>query len=236
MKEQAVPAQVLEEMKDYYRVRATEYDEWFYRQGRYNRGAELNQRWFDEVALVETALTKLNLSGNILELAPGTGIWTQQLLKTADTITAVDASTEMIEINQVKLNYDPRVKYSQVDLFNWQPDQQYDGICFGFWLSHVPVGQLTDFAKLVSRALKPGGKVFFIDSRREPTSTAADHILPAEGDQIMTRQLNDGRQYQIVKNFFEPALLTAQFGEADLSVNVQQTPTYFIYGTGNKQA
>ena len=33
----------------YYRSRAGEYDEWFLRQGRYDHGPELNERWFAEV-------------------------------------------------------------------------------------------------------------------------------------------------------------------------------------------
>ena len=41
----------LQEQVDYYRARASEYDEWFYRIGRYDRGSEINQRWFNEVGL-----------------------------------------------------------------------------------------------------------------------------------------------------------------------------------------
>lgn len=46
----------LQEQVDYYRARASEYDEWFYRIGRYDRGREINQRWFNEVAVVKSAL------------------------------------------------------------------------------------------------------------------------------------------------------------------------------------
>lgn len=37
-----VSAQTLTEMVSYYRARAHEYDEWFYRRGRYDRGSEIN--------------------------------------------------------------------------------------------------------------------------------------------------------------------------------------------------
>ena len=40
----------LQEQVNYYRARASEYDEWFYRINRYDRGSEINQRWFNEVA------------------------------------------------------------------------------------------------------------------------------------------------------------------------------------------
>ena len=47
-----------------------------------------------------------------------------------------------------------------------------------------------------------------------------------------TRRLNDGREFQIVKNFHEPAALAARFAAVGLDVDVRETATYFIYGTG----
>ena len=44
----AVPLQKLEEMKCYYQSSASEFDEVFNRQGRYDQGPELNARWFAE--------------------------------------------------------------------------------------------------------------------------------------------------------------------------------------------
>ena len=40
-----VPTPILGEMVEYYRARAAEYDEWFYRRGRYDRGAAANAQW-----------------------------------------------------------------------------------------------------------------------------------------------------------------------------------------------
>jgi len=98
----------------YYNARAKEYDEWFYRIGRYNRGSEINQCWFDEVAALKNVLHQVGNVESILELACGTGIWTQELLKIGKQITALDASQEMIEINRHKLNSAPNVRVSAV--------------------------------------------------------------------------------------------------------------------------
>jgi hypothetical protein len=43
-----ISAQTLQEMVRYYRERAREYDQWFYRQVRFDQGAENNARWFAE--------------------------------------------------------------------------------------------------------------------------------------------------------------------------------------------
>lgn len=226
---------VLKEMATYYRERAYEYDEWFERKGRYDRGPELNARWFTEAQEVQTELERLHVEGDVLELAPGTGIWTRQLLRTATTITAVDASPEMLALNRARLASE-RISYVQADLFNWQPERTYDAVCFSFWISHVPLERFPAFAEMVAGALRPGGKVFFVDGRHEPTSTAADHTLPEKTEQVMTRKLNDGRAFQIVKNFFSREMLRESFARVGLNIIVEETPTYFIYGTGTKEA
>lgn len=226
-----VSEQTLETMKIYYKERAREYDEWFYRQGRYDRGPEGNARWFAEVNEIVQALADARLEGDVLELAPGTGIWTEKLLRTAATITAVDASAEMIAINQARVASE-RVSYLEADLFTWHSERVYDAVFFGFWISHVPLERLNHFLASVARMLRPGGKVFFVDGRREQTSTAADHQLPEPESQTMVRKLNDGRAFEIVKNFYDPADLAARCSRAGLEVDVRESATYFLYGSG----
>lgn len=228
-----IPPQLLDEMQAYYTARAPEYDEWWQRQGRYDRGADHNAQWFTEIDAVAAALADFAMTGDLLELAPGTGNWTERLLPTANTITAVDASPAMIELNRARFPHAP-ITYHQADLFTWQPDRLYDGVFFGFWISHVPRERLAAFLATVASALRPGGKLFLIDNLRESTATSPDQRLPELGEQVTTRRLNDGRTFQIVKNFFQPADLAAHFQQAGLAVEVMTTASYFIYGAGVK--
>ena len=92
--------ELLDEQIAYYRARAEEYDEWFFRRGKYDRGEDFLRTWFSEIATVESALRALRPYGDVLELACGTGLWTRHLIDSASTVTAVDASAEVIEINQ----------------------------------------------------------------------------------------------------------------------------------------
>lgn len=227
----AVPERTLEEMRAYYRARAAEYDEWWERRGRYDEGPEANARWFREAEEVYAALQALDMRGDVLELAPGTGIWTERLARTASTVTAVDASPEMIEINQARVGGE-NVSYALADLFVWAPDRQYDGVLFGFWLSHVPEERLDAFFGTASRALKPGGKLFFVDSWRGTSGRRRSEANP----QVIVRTLNDGREFEIVKNLHEPEALAVRCAEAGLAVAVRHTPTYFLYGVGEREA
>ncbi len=228
----SVPEQTLSTMQDYYQQRAPEYDDWWQRRGRYDLGKAGNARWQQEAAQEVDALAAQELTSQVLELAPGTGNWTERLVHTADAVTAVDASSEMIAINRAKVASD-KVRYVQADLFTWQPDCVYDAVFFGFWLSHVPLERLADFLQTVATALAPGGKLFFVDSQRGQ-SQVHHQANAVTAPQLTQRQLDDGREYVIVKNFFDPHALATHFRSAGLNVDVRETETHFIYGTGRK--
>ena len=47
---------ILAGQQAYYRARAPEYDQWFLRQGRYDRGPEETAAWFSEVRRLDDVL------------------------------------------------------------------------------------------------------------------------------------------------------------------------------------
>jgi len=219
----------LQEQLDYYRARAAEYDQWWLRQGRYDRGAALNAQWFADAAAVSAALAAFRPEGRVLELACGTGIWTEQLLPFAAELTAVDGSPEMLTLNAARLRA-PKIRYVEADIFRWRPSEPYDVVFFGFWLSHVPPEAFAAFWQMLQSCLAPGGRVFFVDSRREPTSTAVDHRLPPPEATWLTRRLNDGREFRICKIFHDPGELTARLAALGWNAAVVATDHYFIHG------
>ena len=229
----------LAEQRDYYRARAAEYDEWFLRLGRYDYGEEANARWRADVEQVRAVLAAAPLTGQVVEFASGTGLWTERIARTAERVTALDAAPETIAIARERLasaELLEKVAFEVADLFAWwpEPDQEhgYDGAFMGFWLSHVPEERLDPFLSAVAASLKPGGRVFLVDNRRQPTSSSPDQPLAAPGDAFMTRRLNDGRTFRIVKVFREPAALEAAFARHSIDLQVQETSTYFQFGFG----
>ncbi|MGA9532757.1 MAG: class I SAM-dependent methyltransferase [Anaerolineales bacterium] len=221
---------------EYYRARASEYDQWFLREGRYDHGLEKNAQWFAEVEEVAAALDAFGPAGSVLELASGTGLWTERLAAHADQITAVDAAPEALALNRSRLARSTGacpVEHVCADIFAWEPAERYDVVFFSFWLSHVPPGRFEDFWGRVARALKPSGRFFLVDSRREQSSTAGNQRLPAEADSTtLRRRLNDGREYEIYKVFYQPASLHRRLERMGWRLAVDQTAMYFIYAHG----
>lgn len=229
-------AELLTAQRSYYRARAPEYDAWWQRLGRYDRGRDANARWFAEATDLERALARFRPRGDILELACGTGLWTRILVSDAGRLTAVDAAPEMIAENQSRLG-GAAVEYVEADLFEWQPTPgAYDVCFFAFWLSHVPESRFEAFWSMVATALRPGGRVFFIDSDRSDRSTASDHRLPTADEDTMVRRLDDGREFRIVKRFYAPQWLESRLAELGWRVQVRRTGEFFIYGAGEQRA
>ena len=157
---------LLAEQRAYYQARAPEYDEWWQRRGRFDRGPELAEEWDREVAQVAAALETFGATGDVLELAGGTGWWTARLARTAGHLTVVDSSPENLELNRKRVGR-PDVDYLVADLITWQPLRTYDVVFFSFWLSHVPRSRFSGFWSLVRSCLAPGGRIFLIDNRNE---------------------------------------------------------------------
>ncbi|HEY0000828.1 MAG TPA: class I SAM-dependent methyltransferase [Actinoplanes sp.] len=189
----------LAEQREYYRQRAPEYDEWWQSRGQYARTPEQHRRWAEDVQEAEHALDAFAPTGDVLEYAAGTGWWTERLARHATRLTAVDAADEALEVNRRRTGDADRITYLRADIFDWSPPPAaFDVVFFGYWLSHVPEDRLASFWQHVATALRPGGRVFLLDSYR-------DIRLP---DDVQPRVLNDGRRFQVIKRYWQPDELT----------------------------
>jgi SAM-dependent methyltransferase len=226
--------ELLEGQLAYYRARADEYDDWFLRRGRYDLGPEWNRRWFSELEHIRRELGRFGPKGRVLELACGTGLWTEELARHATSVTAVDASPEVLGINRSRLREAGRetsVRYVEADLFGWRPDAAYDAaydaVFFGFWLSHVPPGRFEAFRS----SLRPGGRAFFVDSLGPETRDERERRSRDPQGHTTLRQLDDGREFRIVKVFYDPAALERRLADLGWNVSVHTTE-HLLYGFG----
>ncbi|HKC77498.1 MAG TPA: class I SAM-dependent methyltransferase [Gaiellaceae bacterium] len=214
---------VLSEQKRYYAERAPEYDDWWYRRGRYELGADALARWQADVAEADATLEALAPLGRVLELAAGTGIWTRKLVRLADRVVAVDANAETLALNTRD------AELVRADVFDWRPAESFDLVFFSFWLSHVPEARFEEFWSLVRSALAPGGRVFLVDSGAGDTA----HTGTDQADWEETRSLSDGRTFRIVKRRWKPAELAEAVRPLGFDLELRDTANgHFVYGGG----
>jgi demethylmenaquinone methyltransferase/2-methoxy-6-polyprenyl-1,4-benzoquinol methylase len=221
-------------MRDYYDARAPEYDDWYLRRGRYAHGPVHDTAWHAELDAAGRWLDSLPFSGEIVELAAGTGWWSP-LLASKGTLSMYDTSQAALDLGRDRLvAHGLRAHLHVRDVWE-EPDRQVDAVFVGFWLSHVPAERLAVFLALVRRWLRPSGLFAFIDSMPDPQSSAVDHPPPADGTSV--RRLADGREFSIVKVFREPAALEAALSAAGFeTVDVTTTGRFFLLGRGTAAA
>jgi demethylmenaquinone methyltransferase/2-methoxy-6-polyprenyl-1,4-benzoquinol methylase len=204
---------LLSEQVNYYRARASEYLE-----------DTLDLPGGQEL---EAALDAFAPTGDVLELACGPGVWTPQLLRHADSVTAIDAAPEMLAIARDRVR-DERVRFVLADVFAWRPDRRYDDVFFGFWLSHVPLERLAAFWELVDACLAPGGRVFFVDDAyRTP-----DELVEGAESSTIRRRLRDGSTHRAVKVPHTPQELQARLAQLGWDITVSSSAGPFFWGAG----
>jgi SAM-dependent methyltransferase len=220
---------LLAEQRRYYRERAPEYDDWWFRRADYVLDADTAARWFADVRELEAALEAFDPRGDVVELAAGTGIWTRNLLRQADRVTAVDAEARVLELNRARTS--GAADYVLADIFQWEPPREFDVCFFGFWHSHVPTRHFGAFWQLVDRALKPEGRVFLVDNARLGDSR---HLVSSTGE-VARRRLSDGREFDIVKRVWEPEELEREVAAVGWLLSVRTTENgYFISASGTR--
>jgi demethylmenaquinone methyltransferase/2-methoxy-6-polyprenyl-1,4-benzoquinol methylase len=214
---------LLTEQKRYYAERAPEYDDWWYRRGRYELEPDALGRWQADAAEAQAALEAFGSGGTVLELAAGTGIWTRKLVRLAERVVAVDANAETLALNT------SAAELVRADVFEWEPAEQFDLVFFSFWLSHVPEERFDRFWELVRDALGPGGRVFLVDSGAGDTA----HTGTDQSGEEETRSLADGRTFRIVKRRLPPDELAERVRPLGFELDLRDSANlHFVYGGG----
>jgi len=211
-----VTDELLADQVAYYRQRAGEYDVTAY----------------DDVAAARGRIARLvaqmQPTGSVLEMACGTGLWTQALARFADTVTAVDAAVEAVAIARDRVRSD-NVMFEVADVFSWASEERLDVIFFSAWLSHVPTSRFEQFWQLLRPRLANGGRVLFID---EHVDERAKESYVAEDDEIVERELQDGTTYRIVKNFVDPEELERRLRDLGWACTIRRDDDHWVWVCG----
>lgn len=160
----------------------------------------------------QSSLTSVNswltwqLGGHdILEIACGTGYWTERIAPISHSITATDASTHVLTIARLKPLPSNRVQFQQVDAFNLQDAKgTFTAAFLGFWWSHVSRDRQVVFLEGLHQRIGPGGRIVMIDNLYVEGSSTPISRYDSIGNSYQMRRLADGSEHEVLKNFPEP--------------------------------
>jgi demethylmenaquinone methyltransferase/2-methoxy-6-polyprenyl-1,4-benzoquinol methylase len=215
---------LLAEQVAYYRALAPEYLEDAGIEGVTEETQDTTER------AILAALDNAAPLGDVLELACGPGSFTTELARRATSVTALDASPEMLQIAAARTAGANNIRFTQADLFTWTPDRRYPFVFFGFWLSHVPLERFAEFWSTIASALIPDGRVMFIDDGHRTTQ----ELINGPQSSTIERRLRDGRRFRAVKVALEPASLERSLQELGWNIEVQPLAGPFFLGLGGR--
>jgi len=209
-------------MREYYDQRAGEYDEWYLRTGRF-AGRSHADRWHAEVAQLRGCVQSFG-HGRLLEIAAGTGWWTQYLARRAK-VTVVDYAPAMLAQLGARLSAQGlRVARVRGDAYRLPlAAKSFDCGFFGFWLSHVPYVRLPEFLAELRRVIRPGSEVMVIDS----APTEAEQTPGAEF--MHERILNDGTRHAVLKILHTPETMAAALAPLGRIRDASTTGKFFTW-------
>jgi demethylmenaquinone methyltransferase/2-methoxy-6-polyprenyl-1,4-benzoquinol methylase len=207
-------------MRAYYDQRADEFDQWYRREGRF-AGRPDADRWHAEVALLRERVAVFG-RGRLLEIAAGTGWWTQHLARRA-AVTALDYAPAMLAQTQARLrSLGLRADRVRADAYRLPLARASFDYCFiGFWMSHVPYARLPEFFEELRRVVRPHAHVMVVDS----APTEPDQVPGVES--LHERILNDGSHHTVLKILHTPETLGAALAPLGALVEAWSTGKFF---------
>ncbi len=219
------------ETRAYYRARAAEYEQWYTRTGRYARGPAEDAVWRRDLRAAEDFVRPLR-GQRVFEIACGTGWWTRRLAAT-NRVTASDHAAETLAESRASDPPGATLPRCRADAYRLPlPASSFDAAFFGFWLSHVPVPRAAEFMREAARIVRPGGHLWLVDSRQDPSHGARDQSTLGSCVQTQRRRLNDGREFRVWKVYWSPADLRFLFGLVCRDVEIYLTDRFFSLTRG----
>ena len=187
----ADPRSATPHLERYYARRAAEYERIYDKPER--------QR---ELEWLRRRIPALFADRTVLEVACGTGYWTQFIARRAAKVHACDINEAVLEIAREKPIPAGRAAFFKADAVTLEGvPAGCDAAFAGFWWSHVKKSDLARFVQNLAAHLEPGALVGILDNQYAEGSSTAISRSDAEGNTYQKRRLANGEEYEVLKNF-----------------------------------
>ncbi len=177
-------------MKEYYKARAPVYD----------RVYSYPERQ-EDLRNLEEYIPAQFVGRDIIEIAAGTGYWTQFIAKKANSILSTDITEEALNLLKSRDSEMENVTSKIVDAYLLNESKKYDGAFAGLWYSHIPIKQIPRFYESLHRCLSSGATVVFIDNSVAQCDRLPIGYTDSDGNTYQDRALDNGKVHRVLKNF-----------------------------------
>lgn len=158
----------------------------------------------------------------VLEVACGTGYWTDVIAGVAESVLATDIDQRMVELAGVRLARRGNVRCQVADAYTLEGVERGFTAAFShWWWSHVPKSKMAGFLEVLHGKLVPGAVVAFADQLRYYWAQRRED---EDGNLLEERVLPDGSRWEILKNFPARCEIERQLAGIAESVAYEEYP------------
>jgi demethylmenaquinone methyltransferase/2-methoxy-6-polyprenyl-1,4-benzoquinol methylase len=207
------------DLASYYARRAGEYDRVYHKPERQN-----------DLALLTDRLRALLAGHRVLEVACGTGYWTEAIADVTTSIVATDINPEVLEIARAKrLPDDTDVRFIEADAYTLEGvGDGFDAALTAFWWSHIPKSRVDAFLRSLHQRLMPGALVVICDNLYIEGSNTPISRTDDEGNTYQMRGLEDGSAHEVLKNFPDETELRRALPSTAREIGYEALPYYWL--------
>jgi ubiquinone/menaquinone biosynthesis C-methylase UbiE len=141
----------------------------------------------------------------VLEIACGTGYWTEVLGEVAASVLATDINKSVLELARERCRHLPNVTFRAADAYSLDGvSGEFDAAFANCWWSHMPRSRIGQFLCALHSKLKSGSVVLFVDLLPTRSGLSAKNtkgLKFADGNRLELRLAPDGKAYEIIKNY-----------------------------------
>jgi SAM-dependent methyltransferase len=210
------PRSTTPHLESYYAKRAREYEMVYEKPERQHELAWLRER-----------IPRLYKGRTVLEVACGTGYWTQHIAPAAHRVYACDINEPVLEIAREKgIQGATFFKADAIALDGVPPG--CNAAFAGFWWSHVKKSGLRQFVANLAARIEPDSVVGILDNAWAPGSSTPIARTDAEGNTYQVRTLASGEQMEVLKNFPSPEELTEAIRPVAREAHLESLAYYWL--------
>jgi SAM-dependent methyltransferase len=197
------------------------------RAGNYEQIYEKPERQADLAVLHQRVPDALR-GQRVLEIACGTGYWTERIAGAAATVLATDINPELIKIAEAKGLPKDKVEFALADASDLRLNGGFSACFAGFWWSHVKRRDQAGFLARLREQLGKDALLVLLDNVYVEGSSTPIARTDPEGNTYQIRTLPDGERYEIVKNFPTDSALRKRLGAAVKDIRILRLEHYWM--------
>ena len=206
------------QLEQYYDRRAGEYEKIYDKPERQHELEWLRHR-----------IPELLRDRTVLEVACGTGYWTQFIARTAEKVHACDINESVLEIAREKPIPRDRASFFKADAISLDGvPAGCDAAFAGFWWSHVRRSELDKFMRNLAAKLAPRATVAILDNTYFEGSSTAISRRDREGNTYQLRRLANGEEHEVLKNFPTAQELTEAVAPVAAQAHLESLKYYWL--------